>query len=84
MITQEWHGVVFSRKNQKLLNVSKYSINGWKWNWFEIKTLRSDNGGELTSNEFWDYCEEHGIKRKFLAAQTPQQNGVVEWKNRTT
>ena len=49
---------------------------------FKIKILRSDNGGEFTSNEFWNYCEEHGIKRRFLVARTPQQNGVVERKNR--
>ena len=48
----------------------------------KIKTLRSDNGGDFTSNEFWNYCEKHGIKSKFLAATTPQQNGVVEQKNR--
>ena len=27
----------------------------------KIKTLRSDYGGEFTSNELWNYCEEHGI-----------------------
>ena len=43
----------------------------------------SDNGGEFTSNEFYDFCEEHKIERKFLAAKRPQQNGVVERKNRT-
>ena len=48
----------------------------------KIKTLRSDNGGEFTSNELWNYCEEHGIKRKSSVARTPQQNGVVEWKNK--
>ena len=41
------------------------------------------NRGEFTSNEVWKYCEEHRIKRKFLATRTPQQNGVVERKNRT-
>ena len=49
----------------------------------KIKTLRSDNGGEFTSIELWNYCEEHGIKRKFSVAITPPQNNVVEWKNRT-
>ena len=49
----------------------------------KIKTLRSDNGGEFTSNEFRNYCEEHGIKRQFSVARTPQQNRVIEWKNRT-
>lgn len=30
-----------------------------------------------------DYCEKHGIKRQYAASRTPQQNGVVERKNRT-
>jgi hypothetical protein len=30
-----------------------------------------------------DYYKSHGIKRKFFVARTPQQNGVVERKNRT-
>jgi transposase InsO family protein len=47
----------------------------------KIKCLRSNNGGELTSKEFMDYCSMHGIKRKFFVARTPQQNGVVERKN---
>jgi transposase InsO family protein len=48
-----------------------------------IKCLRSDNGGEFTSKEFMDYCSNHGIKRQFSVARTPQQNGVVEIKNKT-
>jgi transposase InsO family protein len=48
-----------------------------------IKCLRSDNGGEFTSKDFMDYCSSHGIKRKFFVARKPQQNGVVERKNRT-
>ena len=49
----------------------------------KIKCLRSYNGGDFTSNEFNDFCEIHGIKRKYSAAKTPQQNGVVERKNGT-
>jgi transposase InsO family protein len=49
----------------------------------KIKCLRSDNGGEFTSKEFMDYCNNHGIKRQFFVARTPQQNGVVERKNMT-
>jgi transposase InsO family protein len=48
-----------------------------------IKCLILDNGGEFTSKEFMDYCRNHGIKRQFSVARTPQQNGVVERKNMT-
>ena len=48
----------------------------------KIKCLRSDRGGEFTSDEFFDFCEQYGIKRQFSTARTPQQNGVVERMNR--
>ena len=48
-----------------------------------IKALRSDRGGEFTSNEFNLFCEESGIRRELIAPYTPEQNGVVEHKNRT-
>jgi transposase InsO family protein len=47
----------------------------------KIKCLRSDRGGEFTSDEFNSFCEKHGIKRQFSIARTPQQNGVVERMN---
>ena len=48
-----------------------------------IKTLRTDRGGEFTSLEFQKFCEESGIQRHLTAPYTPQQNGVVERRNRT-
>eukprot|EP00253_Pinus_taeda_P003963 PITA_03963 len=50
---------------------------------YKVKCLRSDRGGEFTSNEFFYFCEEHGIRREFSIARTPQENGVVERMNRT-
>lgn len=49
----------------------------------KIKCLRSDRGGEFTSNPFNKYCETQGIKRQLTTAYTPQQNGVAEQRNRT-
>ena len=49
----------------------------------KIKCLRSDRGGEFTSQEFNSFCEEHGIKRQLSTPQTPQQNGFAERNNRT-
>jgi transposase InsO family protein len=48
-----------------------------------IRVLRSDNGGEYTSNEFVEYCATEGIKKELTVPYNPQQNGVVEHKNKT-
>jgi hypothetical protein len=48
-----------------------------------IYNLRTDRGGEFISQEFADFCNEHGIRRQLTAAYSPQQNGVSERKNRT-
>ncbi|GKE57400.1 ribonuclease H-like domain, reverse transcriptase, RNA-dependent DNA polymerase [Tanacetum coccineum] len=45
--------------------------------------LRTDRGEEFTSNEFTQYCKENGITRQLTAPYSPQQNGVVERRNRT-
>ena len=47
-----------------------------------IVKIKSDHGKELENAKFEAFCNEHGIKKKFLALKTPQQNGVVERKNR--
>ena len=49
----------------------------------KVKCFRTDKGGEFNSEEFKVYCEENGIKRHLTAPYSPQQNGVVERKNRT-
>jgi transposase InsO family protein len=46
----------------------------------DIQCLRTDRGGEYTSNEFANMCESNGIKRQLTAAYTPHQNGVSERK----
>ena len=38
----------------------------------KIKILRSDNGGEYTSNEFIDFKKNVGIKRKHTTLYNPQ------------
>ncbi|TYK05470.1 Retrovirus-related Pol polyprotein from transposon TNT 1-94 [Cucumis melo var. makuwa] len=50
---------------------------------YYIKALRSDRGGEFTSNEFKTFYTENKIRRPMTVPFTPQQNGVVERKNRT-
>jgi len=48
-----------------------------------ISTIKSDHGGEFRNERFDKFCEKQGIKHNFSAPRTPQQNGVVERKNRS-
>ncbi|GKA41574.1 retrovirus-related pol polyprotein from transposon TNT 1-94, partial [Tanacetum coccineum] len=49
----------------------------------KIKSMRSDKDGEFLSKEFNKFCEDNGIWRFLTAPYSPQQNGVVERRNRT-
>ncbi|KAI3771637.1 hypothetical protein L6452_02803 [Arctium lappa] len=49
----------------------------------KVQKLRSDNGTEFRNAKINSYLSEEGITPNFSAARTPQQNGVVERKNRT-
>ena len=49
----------------------------------KVKTLRTDNGGEYTSNEFEKFLKEQGIRHEKTIPKTPQQNGIAERMNRT-
>ena len=48
-----------------------------------IKTLRSNNGGEFIRKEFESYLSKHGIQHQNIVPYMPQQDGVVERKNKT-
>ena len=48
----------------------------------KICCIRTDNGGEYTSNEFSQYLRECRIRHQFTCANTPLHNGVAERKNR--
>ena len=47
-----------------------------------IKILRNDNGKEYVNKNLQHLCEECGIQMQHSIPYTPQQNGVVERKNR--
>jgi transposase InsO family protein len=48
-----------------------------------IKKVRSDNGTEFKNAQVEEFLDKEGIKHEFSSPYTPQQNGVVERKNRT-
>nr|ABA98046.1 retrotransposon protein, putative, Ty1-copia subclass [Oryza sativa Japonica Group] len=47
-----------------------------------LKRIRSDNGGEFKNASFEQFCNERGLLQEFSSPRVPQQNGVVERKNR--
>ena len=49
----------------------------------KIKWVRSDRGGEYFSNEFSEFCVEHGIIHERTLPYSPQSNRIAERKNRT-
>ncbi|CAJ2640870.1 unnamed protein product [Trifolium pratense] len=70
-------------KSEVFENFKKFKALVEKESGLVIKAIRSDRGGEFTSNEFLKYCEDNGIRRQLTVPRSPQQNGVVERKNRT-
>jgi transposase InsO family protein len=49
----------------------------------KIKRLLYDRGGEYFSNDFSEFCAEHGIIHERTLPYSPQSNGIAERKNRT-
>ncbi|GJT83626.1 zinc finger, CCHC-type containing protein [Tanacetum coccineum] len=49
----------------------------------KVKALRTDRGGEVNSHAFVKFCQEEGIQRQTTTPYTPQQNKVMERRNRT-
>ncbi|KAK6777848.1 hypothetical protein RDI58_024566 [Solanum bulbocastanum] len=74
LLTEKSEALICFKHFKKLVEKEKRPL---------IKCLRTDRGGEFTSNEFNDFCVENGIKRQLTAAYTRQQNNVAERKNQT-
>ena len=48
-----------------------------------IFSIRSDHGSKFQNQKFEKFCNEIGISYNFSAPRAPQQNRVVEKKNKT-
>ncbi|CAL1409432.1 unnamed protein product [Linum trigynum] len=75
--------VFFLRKKSELVNFAKEFVHMVKTQFAKnVKVLRSDPGGEFTSNELLAFYKEEGILPQESCPGVSQQNGVVERKNR--
>jgi transposase InsO family protein len=83
MIIVDTLGCSFFKKSLGLHQYSR-SLPKKAQNKFDrnIMKIKSDNGKEFDNTNIHEYCDEVGIKHEVSATYTPQQNGVVEIKNR--
>src|SRR5262245_22077471 len=52
--------------------------------WRELpQAIRCDNGPEIVSHAFTDWCDEHGIEIRYIQPGKPNQNAYIERFNRT-
>nr|GEY15502.1 hypothetical protein [Tanacetum cinerariifolium] len=66
---------IINGKQYVLVVVDDYSWYTWR--------VRTDNGTEFKNKTLAKFLNEVGITQHFSAVRTPQQNGVVERRNRT-
>ena len=83
VITQYFNLLCLSTISRRGDNIRKWLASVKTKKGINLKALRSDNGGEYTSNEFRIFGESRGIRREYAGPYTPVQNGVVERMNRT-
>lgn len=75
--------LLLKEKGEAFGKFKKFKVSVEQETGISIKTLRTDRGGEFTSLDFNTFCEENGIQRHLTDPYSPQQNGVVERRNRT-
>ena len=47
-----------------------------------IARIKSDHGREFENTKLATFYNDQGTYQEFSSPNTPQQNGIVEWKNR--
>jgi transposase InsO family protein len=75
--------IFLSQKSDTYANFVKYYNKVKNENGLKINTIRSDHGGEFKNAQFDDLCSNRGYIHEYSAPRTPQQNMVVERKNKT-
>ena len=74
---------VFKSKDEVFQRFKEFKYSVEKETGYEIKCLRSDNGGEYKSANFETFLRDNGIKHECAVPKTPEQNIKAERMNRT-
>jgi transposase InsO family protein len=76
-------GILFVGKITTQETLNKFLRRAQNEFGLRIKKIRSDNGTEFKNSQIEGFLEEEGINLEFSSPYTPQQNSVLERKNRT-
>ena len=80
--TRYGHVYLISHKSEALDYFRRYMILVENQLDKSIKALRTNRESEYLSEQFKELCDEKGIMRQLTMPRMPQQNGVVERRNR--
>ena len=73
--------IFLAHKSDTFAAFAKFSKRIHNEKGFMISCIKTDHGGEFENQDFSSFCDDAGIT--FSTLYTPQQNGVVERKNRS-
>ena len=76
-------GILFAGKISNPRDLKGIIETGLNEFGLKIKKIRSHSGTEFKNSQIEGFLEEEGIKHEFSSPYTPQQNVIVERKNRT-
>ncbi|RVW16197.1 Retrovirus-related Pol polyprotein from transposon RE1 [Vitis vinifera] len=76
-----WLCLMKTKDEENLLFQNFHKMIETQYN-VKVRVLRSDNGGKYYNYDLQKYLEGHDIIHQTTCSNTPQQNGVVERKNR--
>jgi transposase InsO family protein len=76
-------GILYEGQEQVHAIFKKFATRAQNEFQVTIKRVRSDNGTEFKNTNIVEYIDGEGIGHELSIPYAPQQNGIVEMKNRT-
>jgi len=75
--------IFLSHKNEAFANFEVFCRKVQREASYFITTIHNDHGGEFENKAFEEFCAQNGFTQNFSSPRSPQQNRVVERKNRS-
>jgi transposase InsO family protein len=73
-----YHSILLVRKSDAMQEALKWIALQERRTGLKVKRIRSDNGGEILSDEWTEYYSRNGIMHERTVPYSPEQNGKAE------